>query len=196
MTATTVTEDDDILYIKMIPGTGVPAQPDIKTEPGTSKEEEAEEAETEETSETEDEKDIDVDEEEEEEQDVPIDRKKMKDALRNLSESSKLRSKAFEKLQQAVPTMKEAELKKLPEKIQAEIENKFSTCVYQFLEDNEDELVRHVMAIGLHYIKQHHQHKDRTYKPLKKKDIASKFNITQRKFTEISQGIAYLGGSK
>ena len=52
------------------------------------------------------------------------------------------------------------------------------------------------MAIGLYYIKQHHHHKNQAYKPLKKKDIASKFGITQRKFTEISQGISYAGGSK
>ena len=52
------------------------------------------------------------------------------------------------------------------------------------------------MAIGLHYLEQHHHHRDKTYKPLKKKDIAKQFNISERKFSEISQGISYSGSQK
>ena len=70
----------------------------------------------------------------------------------------------------------------------------YDTC--SLLETNEDELIRHVIAIGLYYIEQHHHHKDAAYKPLRKKDIAEKFGITQHKFSEISQGISYAGGEK
>ena len=131
MTESTTIEDDDVLYIKMIPGISS-AVPKIvvKPEPGTSKgEEEAEEAETE----TEDEEEIDVDKEEE--QELPINKQKIQDALKSLSECTKMRSKAFEKLTQAVPLMTDAELKKIPQQIPAEITNKFDSCVYEFLED-------------------------------------------------------------
>ena len=187
------TTEEDVIYIKMIPGVPGEKKPVVKEEA-----EEMEAAEEDETAEADDEKEeaeaIDIDEEEG--KDRTPKKKEVQDALKLLEEASRQKARGYEKLRKAVPSLDDAGVEQLVSKVPTDITGHFSDSVKEFLETNEDELIRHVIAIGLYYIEQHHHHKDATYKPLRKKDIAEKFGITQRKFSEISQGISYAGGDK
>ena len=178
----------------MIPGKPS-AKPKVKQEVGEA--EEAEEAE--ETEEAEEEKE-DSDEEESETIDLddeqPVNRTEVEAALKALEEGSKIKATGYEKLRKAIPKLSDQTVAAIGADIASETEGKFSVPVQQFLKENEDEMIRFSLAIGLHYLEQHHNHKDKTYKPLRKKDIAKQFNISERKFSEISQGISYSGGQK
>ena len=185
------TSEEDVIYIKMIPG--------VKEKKPMIKEEAEEAEEVEEMAELEEEKQeeaeaIDIDEEEN--KDRTPKKKEIQEALKILEEASKQKAKGYEKLRKAVPTLDDAAVEQLVTEVPTDVTGHFSSAVKEFLETNEDELIRHVIAIGLYYIEQHHHHKDTSYKPLKKKDIAAKFGITARKFSEISQGISYAGGEK
>ena len=183
--------EEDVIYIKMIPGV-VEKKPMIKEEAKEMEEEEM--AETEEDEKKEEAEAIDIDEEEN--QDRAPKKKEVQEALKVLEEASRQKAKGYKKLRKAVPTLDDADVEQLVSKVPTDITGHFSDSVKDFLEMNEDELIRHVIAIGLYYIKQHHHHKDASYKPLKKKDIAARFGITARKFSEISQDISYSGGEK
>ena len=185
------TSEEDVIYIKMIPGVRE-KKPMIKEEA-----EEAEEAKQ--MAELEEEKQEEaeaIDFDEEENKDRMPKKKEIQEALKILEEASRQKTKGYEKLRKAVPTLNDAAVKQLVIEVPTDVTGHFSGAVKEFLETNEDELIRHVIAIGLYYIEQHHHHKDTSYKPLKKKDIAAKFGITARKFSEISQGISYAGGEK
>ena len=176
------TTEEDVIYIKMIPGVPGERKPVVK--------EEAEEMEAAEQEAAEDEEEeaeaIDIDEEEG--RDHTPKKKEVQDALKLLEDASRQKARGYEKLQKAVPSLDDAAVEQLVSKVPTDITGHFSDSVKEFLETNEDELIRHVIAIGLYYIEQHHHHKDATYKPLRKKDIAERFGITQHKFSEISQG--------
>ena len=186
------TLDEDVLYIKMIPGKPS-AKPAIKQEVEEGEEaegaEEAEEAEKE-SSDKEEGETIDLDDEQ------PVNRTEVEAALKALEDGSKLKATGYEKLRKAIPKLSDQTIAAIGADIASETEGKFSVPVQQFLQENEDEMIRFSLAIGLHYLEQHHHHKDKKYKPLKKKDIAKQFNISERKFSEISQGISYSGGQK
>ena len=183
--------EEDVIYIKMIPG--------VKEKKLVIKEEAEETEEVEEMAELEEEKQeeeeaIDIDEEEN--KDRKPKKKEIQEALKILEEASKQKAKGYEKLRKAVPTLDDAAVERLVTEVPTDVTGYFSDAVKEFLETNKDELIRHVIAIGLYYIEQHHHHKDALYKPLKKKDLAAKFGITVRKFSKISQGISYAGGEK
>ena len=186
------TSEEDVIYIKMIPGVKE-KKPMIKEEAEEAEEVE-EMADLEEEEKQEEAEAIDIDEEEK--KDRKPKKKEIQEALKILEEASKQKAKGYEKLRKAVPTLDDAAVEQLVTEVPTDVTGHFSSAVKEFLETNEDELIRHVIAIGLYYIEQHHHHKDTSYKPLKKKDIAAKFGITARKFSEISQGISYAGGEK
>ena len=156
------TTEEDVIYIKMIPGVPGEKKPIVKEEAEEMEAAEEEAAEADDEEEEAEATDID----EEEGRDRTPKKKEVQDALKLLEDASRQKAKGYKKLRKAVPSLDDAAVEQLVSKVPTDITGHFSDSVKEFLETNEDVLIRHVIAIGLYYIEQHHHHKDATYKPL------------------------------
>ena len=106
------------------------------------------------------------------------------EALKLLEDRAKTKLEGCKKLRKLISKLSENKLEQLGQKIPVEITGKFSEPVMTFLQENEDELVWCLLAIGLYYLEQHHQHKDPSYKVKKKKHMAKQFEISECNFTK------------
>ena len=131
-------DDEDVLYIKMIPGQPS-SKPKVKQEvEDTEEAEEAEKAEEKETEKSEDEDEseaIDLDDEQ------PVNQTEVESALKTLEEGSKLKATGYAKLRKAIPKLSDQTVAAIGEDIASETEGKFRLPVQQFLKENEEEMI-------------------------------------------------------
>ena len=205
-------EDSDVIFIKFNPGTGpIIPTPYIKKEPVETTYEPVP-ANVAEPTEVEDnpiDKLVNIDsvnitEEDDEGDDTKLeklcpraaDRDQVIKALKDLGAGAHQQALAYEKLVAAIPQLEDEELREVITCMPTPVSAHLSLQCKDYIEREEPLTVTHAIAIGSYYLEQHHASKDSQYSAPTKKAVAQRFGIEPRKFYELSQGIAYEGGSK
>ena len=144
-----------------------------------------------------------IEEEESEEDDEGVEtaerefqRKDVVDALMSLEAASKQQVTAYQQLRHAIPSMEEADVKKVAEKIPTPLTVQLSDEVRKTLEEETDQTLRYMLALGEVQLQKYVASTSSDFRPRTQKQIAARFNITQRKLSELIGGRPYKGGTK
>ena len=203
-------EDPEVMFIKFQPGIGpiVPTLPVIKTEPmdtyptsgNTSQPPTPAKPAIQSVA-------LEPDGEEDEDEpgdDTTIDtmipeavnREQVLNALKRLGTASHQQALAYEDLQKAVPTLKDEELREVVSALPTPVSAHLTMASKDYLEREETQTVNNALAIGCYYLECHlHSRYPNKHEKPKKKAVAARFGIENQKFIELSQGVAYAGGS-
>ena len=123
------------------------------------------------------------------------DRPKLLKALKQLGDAAHQMALGYEDLQAAVPKLEDQEVAEIVTTLPTPVSAHIPLAVKDFIEREEPLTVTHVVAIGSFYLESYlHSKYPATKKPTKRA-VAKRFGITERKFIELTQGIAYSGGS-
>ena len=125
-----------------------------------------------------------------------INRDQVITALKKLGTASHQQALAYEDLQKAVPVLKDEELREVVSALPTPVCAHLTMASKDYLEREETQTVNNALAIGCYYLECHlHSRYPNKHEKPKKKAVAARFGIENRKFIELSQGVAYAGGS-